>query len=146
MQGPRSGREGSAKRKRTRKTKFGPTFDVFYEFRPRSWARIWSKKSENREKVLDKNLRARIWICANTLQLHMFIVSAQEALADHLIWITWQIDSGQTNLRPHHHLQNCRTLDTKKSINVDNLKSAWVVKMPYSSLKNEVHTIREQYL
>ena len=34
----------------------------------RTWEpRIWSRKSENREKVLDKNLRARIWICANTL-------------------------------------------------------------------------------
>ena len=26
-----------------------------------------TKKYENREKVPDKNLRARIWICANTL-------------------------------------------------------------------------------
>ena len=37
------------------------------EFRQELGAKVRSMKFENREKVLDKKLRARIWNCANTL-------------------------------------------------------------------------------
>ena len=56
MQGPRSEREESAKRKRTRKTKFGPTFYVFFTKMDR---RVGNNQADSNRRFIQRDLRTR---------------------------------------------------------------------------------------